>query len=182
MRRNIYKSVLHKFDQSCQSYVFQHNPGKHKPLWRNLCSLGKKNLDVSVSTPCTGVGAWGGICSFVGFTGNWSRNYALQALPWSWPMADTDALSKAAIAKNRTEFIEFAKSEALQVRDDYQKLIFSSYFLESSIQENNVIHLARRMAKGLYAIFRIQLILTNTEERGILDICLFSVPCPSKLC
>lgn len=37
--------------------------------------------------------------------------------------ADTNTLTKATIAKHITELIEFVKSQALQVRDDYQELL-----------------------------------------------------------
>lgn len=53
-------------DRSCQSYMFQHNCDKHRPLWRNLCCSGRKSwtwpVILHLQTPCTGVCATGGIC------------------------------------------------------------------------------------------------------------------------
>ena len=73
--------------------------------------------------------------------------------------ASTDETVEAAVSGHRAELLLFAKSQAPQVRDDYQELLHLVIIFLGGVPEKGVkfrapgaMHRARWMAKVLYAI------------------------------
>jgi hypothetical protein len=117
--------------------------------------------------------------------------------------SSSDALVSGMISDSRTDILTFANEQLLlhQPRDDYRELLHLtiSFVADVRIPDTTFkapagLHRARWMAKAIYALkiwmFREQFKLTKQEEKGIGDICVFTVllyvrawfRAPSALC
>lgn len=100
----------------------------------------------------------------------------------------TDKESMEKLQDKKDEIIEFATEQLTeyQPRDDYKELLQLSILFLGGELENGVsfkkpagLHRARWMAKSIYSLkiflFREQFRLTKHEERGLREICIFTV-------
>lgn len=106
----------------------------------------------------------------------------------SFQAAQTDDFASSQVSDVADEVISFAQyqSHEFQPRDDYKELLDLVIIFLGGIPAKGVsfrqpagLHRARWMAKAIYALkiflFRGQFKLTPREERGIREICFFTI-------
>lgn len=116
------------------------------------------------------------------------KNYWSKIDQSDYKTVTSDPISLESIQNVAQDMISFAQNQLnqYQPRDDYKELLNLTIIYLGGVSENQALfrmpaglHRARWMAKAMYCLkiflFRHQFKITKKEEKGIKDVCIFSV-------
>lgn len=133
------------------------------------------------------------ILLFKRFQKQWAANGLQMGYTTDYQTASSDKNTADAVAGVVEDLLQFAEAQLLQIqpRDDYKELLHLIIIFLGGIPSREMsfkapagLHRARWMSKAVYSLklwmLRSQFKLTKTEEKGLRDICLFTVKVYAK--